>query len=72
MRMRRDLVETPYGFIHYRHTGEHHERTVVVSHIKYSLTDEQPQEAICKELEAGNDLGVQFVIPEQGALYHFQ
>lgn len=45
---------------------------VVVSHIKYSLTDEQPQEAIRKELEAGNDLGVQFVIPEQGALYHFQ
>ena len=29
---------------------------VVVSHIKYSLTDEQPQEAIGKELEAGNDL----------------
>jgi 3',5'-cyclic-nucleotide phosphodiesterase len=45
---------------------------VVVSHIKYPLTDEQPQEAIRKELEAGNDLGVQFVIPEQGALYHFQ
>jgi len=45
---------------------------VVVSHIKYSLTDEQPQEAIRKELEAGNDLGVQFVIPEQGVLYHFQ
>jgi 3',5'-cyclic-nucleotide phosphodiesterase len=45
---------------------------VVVSHIKYSLTDEQPQEGIRKELEAGNDLGVQFVIPEQGALYHFQ
>jgi 3',5'-cyclic-nucleotide phosphodiesterase len=45
---------------------------VIVSHIKYSLTDEQPQEAIRKELEAGNDLGVQFVIPEQGALYHFQ
>jgi 3',5'-cyclic-nucleotide phosphodiesterase len=45
---------------------------VVVSHIKYSLTDEQPQEAIRKELEAGNDLGVRFVIPEQGALYHFQ
>jgi 3',5'-cyclic-nucleotide phosphodiesterase len=45
---------------------------VVVSHIKYSLTDEQPQEAIRNELEAGNDLGVQFVIPEQGALYHFQ
>jgi 3',5'-cyclic-nucleotide phosphodiesterase len=45
---------------------------VVVSHIKYSLTDEQPQEAIRKELEAGNDLGLQFLIPEQGALYHFQ
>jgi 3',5'-cyclic-nucleotide phosphodiesterase len=45
---------------------------VVVSHIKYSLTDEQPQEAIRKELEADNDLGVQFVIPEQGALYHFR
>jgi 3',5'-cyclic-nucleotide phosphodiesterase len=45
---------------------------VVVSHIKHSLTNEQPQEAIRKELEAGNDLGVQFVIPEQGALYHFQ
>jgi 3',5'-cyclic-nucleotide phosphodiesterase len=45
---------------------------VVVSHIKYSLTDEQPQEAIRQELEVGNDLGVQFVIPEQGALYHFQ
>jgi 3',5'-cyclic-nucleotide phosphodiesterase len=45
---------------------------VVVSHIKYSLTNEQPQEAIRKELEAGNDLGVLFVIPEQGALYHFR
>jgi 3',5'-cyclic-nucleotide phosphodiesterase len=45
---------------------------VVVSHIKYSLTDEQPQEAIRRELEAGNDLGIRFVIPEQGALYHFQ
>jgi 3',5'-cyclic-nucleotide phosphodiesterase len=45
---------------------------VVVSHIKYSLTDEQPQEAIRKELEAGNDLGVQFVIPEQGAHYRFR
>ena len=45
---------------------------VVVSHIKYSLTAEQPQMAIRQELEAGNDLGLQFVIPEQGALYHFQ
>jgi 3',5'-cyclic-nucleotide phosphodiesterase len=45
---------------------------VIVSHIKYSLTDEQPQETIRRELEAGNDLGVRFVIPEQGVLYHFQ
>ena len=45
---------------------------VIVSHIKYSLTDEQPQEAIRKELEAGNDLGVRFMIPEQGALYHLR
>jgi 3',5'-cyclic-nucleotide phosphodiesterase len=45
---------------------------VVVSHIKYSLTDEQPQVAIRQELDAGNDLGVQFVIPEQGTLYHFR
>src|SRR4029450_8920403 len=33
MRMHRALVATPYGFIHYRHAGEHHDRTVVVSHI---------------------------------------
>jgi 3',5'-cyclic-nucleotide phosphodiesterase len=45
---------------------------VVVSHIKYSLTDEQPQVAIRQELDAGNDRGVQFVIPEQGTLYHFR
>ncbi|RDI58001.1 MBL fold metallo-hydrolase [Microvirga subterranea] len=45
---------------------------LIVSHIKYSLTGEQPQEAILKELEADNDLGVRFLIPEQGARYHFQ
>jgi 3',5'-cyclic-nucleotide phosphodiesterase len=45
---------------------------VMMSHVKYSLTDEQPQDAIRRELEAGNDLGVRFVMPEQGALYHFQ
>ena len=43
-----------------------------MSHIKYSLTREQAQETIRQELEDGNDVGVQFVIPEQGALYHFQ
>ena len=39
---------------------------VIVSHIKYSLTREQPQAQMVKELEAGNDLGVRFIIPEQG------
>ena len=45
---------------------------VVVSHIKYSLTKEQPQKQMLRELEAGNDLGVRFVIPEQGSRWHFQ
>ncbi len=45
---------------------------VVVSHIKYSLGREQPQAAIRRELESGNDLGLTFVIPEQGASYHFR
>jgi 3',5'-cyclic-nucleotide phosphodiesterase len=45
---------------------------VVVSHIKYSLTKEQPQQQMLQELEAGNDLGVRFVIPEQGSRWHFK
>ncbi len=45
---------------------------VVVSHIKYSLTREQPQKQMLQELEARNDLGVRFVIPEQGSRWHFQ
>jgi 3',5'-cyclic-nucleotide phosphodiesterase len=45
---------------------------VVVSHIKYALTKEQPQKQILQELEAGNDMGVRFVIPEQGSLLHFK
>jgi 3',5'-cyclic-nucleotide phosphodiesterase len=45
---------------------------IVVTHIKYSLTNEPAQEIIRKDLEAANDLGVRFVIPEQGALYHFR
>jgi 3',5'-cyclic-nucleotide phosphodiesterase len=40
--------------------------TVVVSHVKYSLTDTQPQRRILAELNAGNDLGVRFVMAEQG------
>ncbi|MGZ5140815.1 MAG: alpha/beta fold hydrolase [Burkholderiales bacterium] len=33
MRMERGLVETPYGYIHYRRTGKQHARAIVVSHI---------------------------------------
>jgi 3',5'-cyclic-nucleotide phosphodiesterase len=45
---------------------------VVVSHIKYSLTKEQPQKQMLQELEASNDLGVRFLIPEQGSRWHFK
>ncbi|MGA0602356.1 MBL fold metallo-hydrolase [Caulobacter sp. KR2-114] len=45
---------------------------VVVSHIKYSFkAGERPQAVIRRELEAGNDLGVRFIIPEQGDRYRF-
>jgi 3',5'-cyclic-nucleotide phosphodiesterase len=45
---------------------------VIISHIKYSLrTGPTPQEQIAKELEAGNDLGVRFLLPEQGDYWHF-
>ena len=43
-----------------------------MSHIKYSLTKEQPQARMLQELEAGNDLGVRFVIPQQGSRWHFK
>jgi 3',5'-cyclic-nucleotide phosphodiesterase len=45
---------------------------VIVSHIKYSLTREQPQARILRELQVGNDLGVRFIIPEQGGRWHFK
>jgi len=45
---------------------------VVISHIKYSLRKgDLPQKAILGELEAGNTLGVKFVIPEQGMNWRF-
>ena len=44
----------------------------MITHIKYSLTREQPQAQMQQELEAGNDLGVRFVIPEQGSRWHFK
>ena len=45
---------------------------VVVSHIKYSLTREQPQKQMLQELESGNDIGVRFIMPEQGSRWHFK
>ena len=40
---------------------------IIISHIKYSLKKgDPPQVQILKELEAGNDLQVEFIIPEQG------
>ena len=45
---------------------------MVISHVKYSLkTGPSPQEEILKELEAGNDLGVRFIVPEQGDAWRF-
>jgi 3',5'-cyclic-nucleotide phosphodiesterase len=45
---------------------------VVVTHIKYSLTREQPQRKMFEELERENDVGVRFIIPEQGKRWEFQ
>lgn len=45
---------------------------VVVSHVKYSLKKgEQPTQAILGELEAGNSLGVRYLMPEQGMSWRF-
>ena len=45
---------------------------MVISHIKYSLKKgEPPQQRILAELEAGNTLGVRYIIPEQGAAWRF-
>jgi len=45
---------------------------VIISHIKFSLTDEQPQRKMLAELEAGNDIGVKFIVPVQGERWHFK
>jgi 3',5'-cyclic-nucleotide phosphodiesterase len=45
---------------------------VIVSHIKYSLSKDQPQKMMLEELEAGNDLGMRFVIPQQGSRWQFK
>ncbi len=45
---------------------------VVVGHIKYTLKKGPPVQAqIKRELEAGNDLGVRFIIAEQGLRWRF-
>ena len=45
---------------------------IVISHIKYSLkTGPLPQEAILKELSDDNDVGANFIIPEQGMKLSF-
>jgi 3',5'-cyclic-nucleotide phosphodiesterase len=44
---------------------------VLVNHIKYSLARGQLLRQLLQELEAGNDLGVRFLIPEQGSRWHF-
>jgi 3',5'-cyclic-nucleotide phosphodiesterase len=45
---------------------------VVVTHIKYSLGKEQPQQKIREELDRENDVGVRFIIPDQGSRWQFQ
>jgi 3',5'-cyclic-nucleotide phosphodiesterase len=45
---------------------------VVISHVKYSLKKGQlPQELILAELEAGNTLGIRYIMPEQGEAWRF-
>ena len=45
---------------------------VVISHIKYSLKKGQsPQDRILAELEAGNTLGIRYIVPEQGDAWRF-
>ena len=45
---------------------------VVITHIKYALGREQPQAKMRDELTAANDLGVRFLIPQQGMRWHFR
>jgi 3',5'-cyclic-nucleotide phosphodiesterase len=53
-------------------TGSVKDLPVVVTHIKYSLTGEQPQKKMLEELTAGNDMGVHFIVPQQGDRWHFR
>ncbi len=45
---------------------------VIVSHIKYSLlTGESKEKTILQELNAGNNMQVNFIIPQQGDYWYF-
>jgi len=45
---------------------------IIISHVKYSLKKgESPKDAILKELQADNDIGANFIIPEQGMKWSF-
>jgi 3',5'-cyclic-nucleotide phosphodiesterase len=48
------------------------ELPVVITHIKYALTREQPQAKMRDELTAANDLGLRILIPVQGSRWHFR
>ncbi len=46
---------------------------IIISHIKYTLLRGEPTEkVILKELNAGNDMKVNFIIPQQGDYWHFK
>lgn len=45
---------------------------LIVSHVKYSLkSGETPQQAIGRELDQANDLGLRIIMPEQGDHWRF-
>ncbi|MDQ6436174.1 3',5'-cyclic-nucleotide phosphodiesterase [Mesorhizobium sp. LHD-90] len=66
------LLKSLHGLEEKAGKGSLKDLPVVISHIKYSLKKGPlPQEDILKELQAGNDLGVNFIIPEQGMKWRF-
>ncbi|MFI0846374.1 MBL fold metallo-hydrolase [Mesorhizobium sp. IMUNJ 23232] len=66
------LLRSLHGLEEKTGKGSLKDLPVVISHIKYSLKKgPSPQEKILGELQAGNDLGVNFIIPEQGMKWRF-
>jgi 3',5'-cyclic-nucleotide phosphodiesterase len=45
---------------------------LIVSHIKPALTGPDPRTVIARQLAAGNDLGIDFIIPTQGQRWTFR